>query len=159
MICIYRLWKVLGPEIVRPIISLPEDCDRLSYLRVKVCICIPCSRSHNMSSASAIMLQQTERECGSVMIVILCALYCNVFSPVNEVIWQCCHWLASALPVRSHVFEGGVVLESDLQGGWDLMLSKLACYCYPTMWPSTVMHKNEWKSTSKMADKAMFIYK
>ncbi len=26
-------------------------------------------------------------------------------------------------------FGGGVALESDLQGGWDLMLSKLACYC------------------------------
>ncbi len=46
----------------------------------------------------------------------------------HEVIWQCCRWLASALPVRSHVFGGGVALESDLQGGWDLMLSKLACY-------------------------------
>ncbi len=27
-------------------------------------------------------------------------------------------------------FGGGVALESDLQGGWDLMLSKLACYCW-----------------------------
>ncbi len=24
-----------------------------------------------------------------------------------------------------------MALESDLQGGWDLMLSKLACYCQP----------------------------
>ncbi len=49
------------------------------------------------------------------IIVILCTLYCNVFSPVNEAAFMC--------------FGGGVALEGDLQGGWDLMLLKLACYC------------------------------
>ncbi len=42
-----------------------------------------------------------------------------------------CRWLVSGLPVCALVFWSD--LESDLQGGWDIMLSKLACYCSPNL--------------------------
>ncbi len=80
-------------------------------------------------------------ENGSVIIVILCALYCNVFS-VNEVIWQHCiqpstnavsHHVAGSplVCLCSCVLEEAWLWRVIMQRGWDLMLSKLTCYCYP----------------------------
>ncbi len=39
------------------------------------------------------------------------------------------HTCVHPVCVEIMCFGGDVALESDLQGGWDLMLSKLACYC------------------------------
>ncbi len=67
-------------------------------------------------------------ENGSAIIVILCALYCTVFSPVTWINltalhstlhqrWlSLCRWLVSGLPVCVHVFWRSVALESDYAG-------------------------------------------
>lgn len=69
----------------------------------------------------------------AVIIIIICALYCNVFSQlcIQPSTNAVSHGVAGQPLVSLCVvmcFGGGVALESDLQGGWDIMLSKLACY-------------------------------
>ncbi len=73
------------------------------------------SRHSNDVMCKQPIVDRTRME--GVIIVILCALYCNVFSPVNEtwgnltvlnsVLSQCrvsCRCLSSGLPVHVHVF-------------------------------------------------------
>ncbi len=74
---------------VRPInIPRSEGYDRLSYLPVNICICIPPHILFTWNVISEFIME-------GVIIVILCTLYCNVFSPVNKT-WA---RVASALPV------------------------------------------------------------
>ncbi len=79
----------------------------------------------------------------------LCTVMFSHWCLRHEVIWQHCiqpsantvSHRAAGLPLvcRSVImcFGGGVALENDLQGGWDLVLSKLACYYYPLQILST----------------------
>ncbi len=118
---------------------LSESYDRLSYLLVNVCICIPL---HRNDTASAYSIADRARMQG-VIIVISCPFYCNISHQwmIHEVIWQFYiqHHLIMLLTCQCVCvcvcvcvclcFGGGMALESDMQGGWDLRLSKLACYC------------------------------
>ncbi len=114
-------------------ISQTEGYDRLSYLPVNVCICIPLRTlfAQTWYVISAIHYTTANRaRTEGVIIVILCDLYYNVLSAVNET-WgnltslhltlhqRCislCRWLASGLPVAFMCFGGGVALERDYAG-------------------------------------------
>ncbi len=95
--------------------------DRLSYLPVNICICIPprtlLAQTWYVISTFHYAIADRARMEG-VIIVILCTLYCNVFSLVNET-WgnltalhsilhqhrvSSCHWLASGLSVWNCVW-------------------------------------------------------
>ncbi len=112
-ICVYIIcgWRRTIKHLSNHI-SWPEGYDRLSYLPVKVCICIlPCSlftQRWCIINALHYTIAYWARMEG--VIIILRALYCKVFSPVNET-WgnqtaflstlhqhrlSSCHWLTSA---------------------------------------------------------------
>ncbi len=99
-------------------------------LLINVCICMPpCNLFvqtwHVISAFHCAIAERARMK--RIIIVILCALYCNVFSPVNET-WGNLTALHSTLH-QCHLafmcFGGGVALESDLHGGWDLTLLML----------------------------------
>ncbi len=125
-IYLYHLWGK-EPYNVNPIIPL-GPLITIGYLPVNLCICKPCLYMIRHQCVHHAVAHKVRME--DVVIVMLWALYCNVFSPVNETslivslvgLWYII-WNAFMC------FGGGVALESDLRGGWDLMLSKLPCYC------------------------------
>ncbi len=83
--------------------------DRLSYHPVNICICIPPRTLFTQTWYVHYAIADRVRMKG-VIIVILCALYCNVFSVVNE------RW-GNLISLHSiPTFGGGVALESDFAG-------------------------------------------